>query len=85
MTIDIQRSDVEEAIRHHMASGAFSNVDELLSQALAALPATTEWPARTGGQALIDAFEPIRGLLTDEEVDTLFARDRSPDRELNLL
>lgn len=36
-------------------------------------PAAT--PPRTG-QALIDSFAQIRGLLTEEEVETLFSRTR---------
>jgi hypothetical protein len=45
-----------------------------------------------GEEAKVDAPErktlfelalPIRGLLTDEEIDTLFARDRSPSRTID--
>jgi hypothetical protein len=39
-------------------------------------------PERTG-QAFIDAFAEIRGILTDEEIDTMFARNRSPSRPVN--
>lgn len=35
------------------------------------------------GQALVDAFADIRGLLTDEEIDTMFARNRSPARQVD--
>jgi hypothetical protein len=33
---------------------------------------------------LIELFEPIRGLLTDEEVDTLFCRNPSTGRSVDL-
>lgn len=33
---------------------------------------------------LLDLFEPIRGLLTDEEVDTLFSRNPSTGRSIDL-
>jgi hypothetical protein len=33
---------------------------------------------------LLDLFEPIRGLLTDEEVDTLFSRNPSTGRPVDL-
>ena len=33
---------------------------------------------------LLELFEPVRGLLTDEEVDTLFSRNRSPGRPVDL-
>jgi hypothetical protein len=32
---------------------------------------------------LFDLFAPVRGLLTDEEVDTLFARNRSFSRPVD--
>ena len=34
-------------------------------------------PERRTGQALIDAFAEIRGLLTDEEIDRMFTRNSS--------
>lgn len=76
MTIEIH-PQLELAIEQRMATGAFSSIDELLTQAVAAVPVPVATPEKTGGQALIDAFAPIRGLFTDEEIDTLFARDRS--------
>jgi hypothetical protein len=39
-------------------------------------------PARTG-QSLIDACAKVRGLLTDEEVDTLFSRTSSIGRPVD--
>jgi len=33
---------------------------------------------------LMELFEPIRGLLTDEEVDTLFSRNPSTGRLVDL-
>ena len=38
-------------------------------------------PALTG-QALIDVCAEIRGVLTDDEIDTLFARNRSMSRSV---
>ena len=37
-------------------------------------------PARRTGQELIDASAKVRGLMTDEEVDTLFSRTASCSR-----
>ena len=37
-------------------------------------------PEGCTGQALIDAFAAIRGLLTDEEIDRMFARNPSGAR-----
>ena len=39
-------------------------------------------PSRTGRE-LIDMSARVRGLLTDEEVDTLFTRDPSPSRPVD--
>jgi hypothetical protein len=36
------------------------------------------------GQALIDGAAGIRGILTDEEIDTLFTRNRSVSRSIEL-
>ena len=41
-------------------------------------------PALRTGQALIDAFADIRGLLTDEEIDRMFTRNPSPARPVDL-
>ena len=36
------------------------------------------------GQALIDAFADLRGLLTDEEINRMFTRNPSPARSVDL-
>jgi len=46
---------------------------ELAEQNASALP---EDAAPRSGQTLIDVCAEVRGLLTDEEIDTLFARNR---------
>jgi hypothetical protein len=50
------------------------------------IPIATEVtpPARRTGQELIDACAKVRGLLTDEEVDTLFRRNPSFARPIDL-
>ena len=57
-------------------------VEELIEQQ--ARQATPMMPDTRTGQALIDVFAEIRGLLTDEEIDTMFARNRSPSRTVDL-
>ncbi len=50
-------------------------VNEIIArEASLAVPETAE---TRSGQALIDVCAEIRGVLTDEEIDTLFARNRS--------
>lgn len=41
-------------------------------------------PERRTGQAIIDAFAEIRGLLTDEEIDRMFTRNPSGARPVDL-
>ena len=41
-------------------------------------------PSRGEAQNLFDLFAPVRGLLTDEEIDTLFARNPSTSRPVDL-
>ena len=41
-------------------------------------------PERRTGQAIIDAFAEIRGLLTDEEIDQMFTRNPSGARPVDL-
>jgi len=43
-----------------------------------------EEPRAAQAANLIELFEPIRGLLTDEEVDTLFSRNPSAGRPVDL-
>lgn len=85
MTIEIQQPKLEALIREQMASGAFRNIDELLAKALAALdePTAAE-PRDLKAQSFVDLFEPVRGLLSDEEVDALFRRTPSVSRPLDL-
>lgn len=87
MTIEIQ-PEVETAIQQRIATGAFQNVSDLLSHALSAMGPISGEPKSTmeltEGQSLLVVFDRIRGLLTDEEVDTLFTRDPSPTRVIDL-
>lgn len=88
MTLEITRPETEARIQRYLQSGQFHDLDELLAKALDALPepeaATTSPERRTGtGQDLIDACAKVRGLLTDEEVDTLFSRTPSVSRPVD--
>ena len=76
ITVDIRPEVEAELIRQAAARGRAieAHAATLLEDAvhLQAEPA----PVRTG-QALIDACAKVRGLLTDDEVDTLFSRNPS--------
>jgi len=88
MTLEITRPETEARIQRYLRSGQFHDLDELLTKALDALPepeAAEATPSeRRSGQALIDAFAEIRGLLTDEEIDRMFRRNPSTARPVDL-
>jgi len=86
MTLEITRPETEARIQRRLESGQFHDLDDLLTKALDALPeqeAATPQERRTG-QALIDAFAEIRGLLSDEEIDRMFSRNPSAARPVDL-
>ena len=87
MTLEITRPETEARIQRHLQSGQFNDLDDLLTKALDALsePETASTPSeRRTGQALIDAFAEIRGLLSDEEIDRMFNRNPSTARPVDL-
>jgi hypothetical protein len=59
-------------------------VNPISSRQPAAATAEPTQPERRTGQALIDAFAEIRGLLTDEEIDRMFTRNPSGARPVDL-
>jgi hypothetical protein len=86
MTLEITRPETEARIQRYLQSGRFHDLDELLTKALDALPepAAPLNTNATGAANLVELFEPVRGLLTDEEIDTIFSRNRSPSRPVDL-
>jgi len=76
ITLDIRPEVQAELARQAAAQGRAleAYAASLLEDAAHVLPEPL--PRRTG-QELIDACAKVRGLLTDEEVDTLFARNPS--------
>ena len=90
MTIEITKPESEALIERHLRSGRFHDVDELLKKALGSLDEQTPVPtaAQDASQgepkSLFELFAPVRGLLTDDEIDTLFSRNRSMSRPVDL-
>jgi Arc/MetJ-type ribon-helix-helix transcriptional regulator len=84
MQIEITKPETEALIQQHLKSGRFHDVDELLTKALDALE--EQPPAAAARQAanLVELSKPVRGLLSDEEVDTIFRRNPSTSRPLDL-
>ena len=59
-------------------------VQEIVAREARAGQTEPSLPPRRTGQALIDVCAEVRGLLTDDEIDTLFARNRSMSRPVDL-
>jgi len=86
MSVEIHQPEIEALIQQRMASGAFQDVEEVLLYALKSAPPTAtsvRKQLRRQG-TLEEMFSKARGLLTDSEVDTLFLRDASPGRSIDL-
>jgi hypothetical protein len=77
----------EKALDAAIKAGVINSVEEFVDTALAQLPnnpARSATPGERTGQALIDVCAEVRDLLTDEDVDRIFARNRLPSRSVDL-
>ena len=89
MALEILNPELIQRVQVRIQTGHFHSADEVIEKALDALDASTPpalpgGPIRTGtGQDLVDASARLRGLFTDEEIDTMFARNRSEGRTVN--
>jgi hypothetical protein len=87
VTIEITTPETEDLIQRHLKSGRFHDIDELLKKALGSLdePAPIAAPDSSPAEPknLFELFAPVRGLLTDDEIDTLFGRNRSMSRPVD--
>ena len=84
LTIDLQPETERGLLAQAQAKGVSLTdyAQEILAREAHLFEAETALP-RTG-QALIDVCAEVRGLLTDEEIDTMFARNRSVSRPVEL-
>jgi hypothetical protein len=85
VTIEIHQPELEALIQQRLRDGGFRNAEEVLEHALRSSPDPLKAPNQLTGKSLLEVCTEVRGLLTDEEVDTLFRRDRSTDRPIDLL
>lgn len=87
MQIEIQKPELMQRMNAQIQQRHLHGMDELLEQALDALdeksPASTA-SSKAPAKNLVELTEPLRGLFTDEEVDTLFSRNPSTGRPLNI-
>jgi hypothetical protein len=71
------------ALEAYAASLLEDAVNPLTGPQPAVASAASTQPEPRTGQALIDAFGEIRGLLTDEEIDRMFTRNPSGARPVD--
>ena len=84
MTITLTlQPEIEKGLLAQAAAHGVSLADYLQEIVARQAHVTPELPQRTG-QELVDASAKVRGLLTDEEVDTLFGRSPSFGRPVDL-
>jgi hypothetical protein len=83
ITVSVPEELAPQAAAQGLSIEAF--VERLAQQALDRRPEPHEVPARSGKASnLVELFALVRGLLSDEEVDTLFARNADTARPLDL-
>ena len=81
ITVDLQPETERGLMAKAQAKGV--SLADYAHEVLAREAGPTESPCRRTGQELIDACAKVRGLLTDEEVDTLFSRSPSASRPVD--
>jgi Arc/MetJ-type ribon-helix-helix transcriptional regulator len=83
MSLEIHKPELVQRVNAQIQSGHFHDADELIEKALDALEGKAAAPSDEP-KNLMELFAPLRGQFTDEEIDTLFSRNRSTTRQLGL-
>ena len=78
MNIQITRPEVEALINQRLQSGAFTDVEDVILQALQSSPPTTPLPEAPPNKDIAELFAPLRGLNLD------FGRNPSSGRPVDL-
>ena len=76
ITLDLQ-PEIEKGLLAQATARGVSLSDYVKEIVVREAQVSPELPRQRTGQELIDACAKVRGLLTDEEVDTLFSRTPS--------
>jgi len=82
--IDIHRPELEALIHERLRTGVYQNVEDVIWEALRSSQRSASTPSPAEEKNLVELSESIRGLLTDEEADTLFSRNPSTGRPVDL-
>jgi hypothetical protein len=80
MNLEIHKPELVQRVNAQIQSRHLHDADELIEQALDALDEKSPAPLAASSaepKNLVELFAPLRGQFTDEEVDTLFSRNRS--------
>ena len=86
LTLELQ-AEIESSLLAQAQAKGVSLTDyaqEILAREARVSEAEPTLPPRRTGQALIDVCAKVRGILTDDEIDTMFARNRSMSRPVDL-
>lgn len=86
LTIDLQPETERGLLAQAQAKGVSLTdyAQEILAREAHLSEAEAEAAPPRTGQALIDVCAEVRGLLPDAEIDTMFARNRSMSRPVDL-
>lgn len=86
MNLEIHKPELVQRVNAHIRTGQFHDADELLEKALDALEGKAAAPRAASAEPRnpVEPFAPLRGQFTDEEVDTLFRRNRSAARPIDI-
>jgi hypothetical protein len=84
MTIEIHNPELEQLLQQRIKAGNFANVEEMLLDTLRREEEHTATAEELPAQSLYALLAPVRGLLTDEEIDRCFSRNPSTGRPVDL-
>ncbi len=82
ITIDLQPEIERGLLAQAQAKGV--SLTDYAQEILAREAHVSDASPRRTGQALIDVCADVRGVLTDDEIDAMFARNRSMSRPVDL-
>ena len=85
MNLEIHKPELLQRVNAQIQHRRLHDADELIEKALDALEGhAAPRPPLAEPKNLVELFAPLRGQFTDEEVDTLFSRNPSTARPLDL-
>lgn len=86
MNLEIRNPELVQRVNAQIRRRHLHGADDLIERALDALDRESPPPMSSPAapKNLVEISTPLRGMFTDEEIDTLFSRDRSTSRPLDL-